>query len=186
MKFGAKKTPTVLAGGHVSRQISFKISISVEKKIVGISQYAYFSTKIEKFSVLSNTNWLFGLFDDDRAAQLLLRSVSVHKVSQAFHHLQPSYVWKYDDFFSEKYRKIPERSWENPGKIPKNIGHNPETIQQKSSKNPGKIPKKSWKNPEKIPENIYTFRFFHIIKLLLAIWRYHIGIEGPLEVLKVP
>jgi hypothetical protein len=27
MKFGAKKNPTVLAGGHVSRQISFKISI---------------------------------------------------------------------------------------------------------------------------------------------------------------
>jgi hypothetical protein len=46
MKFGAKKTPTVLAGGHVSWQISFKISIlySVEKTIVGISQYAYFSS----------------------------------------------------------------------------------------------------------------------------------------------
>jgi hypothetical protein len=27
MKFGAKKNPTVLAGGQVSRQISFKISI---------------------------------------------------------------------------------------------------------------------------------------------------------------
>jgi hypothetical protein len=24
MKFGAKKNPTVLAGGHVARQISFK------------------------------------------------------------------------------------------------------------------------------------------------------------------
>jgi hypothetical protein len=44
MKFGAKKNPTVLAGGHVSCQISFKISIRVEKKIVGISQYAYFSS----------------------------------------------------------------------------------------------------------------------------------------------
>jgi hypothetical protein len=46
MKFGAKKNPTVLAGGHVSRQISFKMTkslYSVEKKIVGISQYAYFS-----------------------------------------------------------------------------------------------------------------------------------------------
>jgi hypothetical protein len=31
MKFAAKKNPTVLAGGHVSRQISFKILYSVEK-----------------------------------------------------------------------------------------------------------------------------------------------------------
>jgi hypothetical protein len=40
----------VLAGGHVSRQISFKISIqlSVEKKIVGILQYAYFTLALRQ------------------------------------------------------------------------------------------------------------------------------------------
>jgi hypothetical protein len=40
MKFAAKKNPTLLAGDHVSRQISF------EKTIVGISQYAYFSSTL--------------------------------------------------------------------------------------------------------------------------------------------
>jgi hypothetical protein len=46
MKFGAKKNPTVLAGGVTFRaKFHSKSLYSVEKKIVGISQYAYFRTK---------------------------------------------------------------------------------------------------------------------------------------------
>jgi hypothetical protein len=46
MKFGAKKTPTVLAGGSrfAPNFIQNQSLYSVEKKIVGISQYAYFSS----------------------------------------------------------------------------------------------------------------------------------------------
>jgi hypothetical protein len=33
MKFGAKKNPTVPAGGHVSRQISFKIYTVLKKRL---------------------------------------------------------------------------------------------------------------------------------------------------------
>jgi hypothetical protein len=43
MKFGAKKNSTVLAGGVTFRaKFHSKSLYSVEKKIVGISQYAYF------------------------------------------------------------------------------------------------------------------------------------------------
>jgi hypothetical protein len=44
MKFGAKKPPTVLAGGVTFRaKFHSKSLYSVEKKIMGISQYAYFN-----------------------------------------------------------------------------------------------------------------------------------------------
>jgi hypothetical protein len=42
MKFGAKKNPTVLAGVTLRAKFHSKIPYSVEKYIVGISQYAYF------------------------------------------------------------------------------------------------------------------------------------------------
>jgi hypothetical protein len=48
MKFGAKKNPNVLAGTFRAKFHS-KSLYSVEKKIVGISQYAYFS-KASKFA----------------------------------------------------------------------------------------------------------------------------------------
>jgi hypothetical protein len=44
MKFGAKKTPTVLAGVTFRAKFHSKSLYSVEKKIVVISQYAYFSS----------------------------------------------------------------------------------------------------------------------------------------------
>jgi hypothetical protein len=50
MKFGAKKNPTVLAGVTLRAKFHSKIPYSVEKYIVGISQYAYFSavSKLEQ------------------------------------------------------------------------------------------------------------------------------------------
>jgi hypothetical protein len=44
MKFGAKKNPTVLAGVTFRAKFHSKSLYSVEKKIVVISQYAYFSS----------------------------------------------------------------------------------------------------------------------------------------------
>jgi hypothetical protein len=44
MKFGAKKNPTVLAGGsRFAPNFIQNLYTVLKKKIVGISQYAYFS-----------------------------------------------------------------------------------------------------------------------------------------------
>jgi hypothetical protein len=51
MKFGAKKNPTVLAGVMFRAKFHSKSLYSVEKKIVGISQYAYFRGPVVFFVV---------------------------------------------------------------------------------------------------------------------------------------
>jgi hypothetical protein len=50
MKFGAKKNPTVLAGVTFRAKFHSKFLYSVENKIVGISQYAYFSAQLYEFA----------------------------------------------------------------------------------------------------------------------------------------
>jgi hypothetical protein len=47
MKFGAKKNPTVLTGVTFRAKFHSKSLYSVEKKIVGISQYAYFNSLVK-------------------------------------------------------------------------------------------------------------------------------------------
>jgi hypothetical protein len=48
MKFGAKKNPAVLAGVTFRAKFHSKSLYSVEKKNVGISQYAYFRIDVSQ------------------------------------------------------------------------------------------------------------------------------------------
>jgi hypothetical protein len=49
MKFATKKNPTVLAGFFFRAKFHSNSLYVVEKKIVGISQYPYFSLEIENW-----------------------------------------------------------------------------------------------------------------------------------------
>jgi hypothetical protein len=61
MKFGAKRDPLLAQLGFFRAKFHSKSLYSVEKKIVGISQYAYFSTVCFFFAPKNHSNVLYGV-----------------------------------------------------------------------------------------------------------------------------